>query len=87
MNTCGFSREYLQLGEKFFAARRIEQALACYLRARQLGADPNEGTLNRWMCFMLLGKFEEAWRETDRTEADHAALDLAEIALAQALAQ
>src|SRR6266542_127058 len=63
------AQKHFEAAERLFAARQIRRALAHYVRAAELGADPNQGTLNRWTCFMLLGRFEDAWRETDRTEA------------------
>lgn len=34
-----------------------------------MGAAPVSVTYERWMCFMLRGEFERAWRETDCAEA------------------
>jgi hypothetical protein len=34
--------------------------------AEQRGANPDECSGKRWECYMLLGRFEEAWIESDR---------------------
>ena len=36
----------------------------------RLGADPELAAGERWMSYMLAGRFEEAWRESDRVMAE-----------------
>jgi hypothetical protein len=66
---------FFSSGETHFACRQIKEALCCYERAVELGLDANRGALQRWTCYMLLGRFEEAWQETDRTESLRRRLD------------
>lgn len=63
------AEEYVRLAAEYLEMRRIEESLACSERAIQLGADPLSVSYQRWMCFMLRGDLESAWRETDLTEA------------------
>jgi len=56
-------------GEAYFANSQIENALYYYDRAVGLGMDDGLLVNRRWTCLMLLGEFERAWQETDRTEA------------------
>jgi hypothetical protein len=37
--------------------------------AEQSGCDPNRCAAHRWQCWMLLGDFEQAWRESDSIDA------------------
>src|SRR5256885_6588925 len=39
-----------------------------FREATLLGVHPGENAYERWMCLMMLGRFEDAWQETDRTE-------------------
>jgi hypothetical protein len=55
----------LSAAEALFRDRRIAAAAAAYERAVALGMDPLGLAEPRWMCAMLLGKFEEAWRISD----------------------
>lgn len=54
-----------ELAEKAFRERRITQALCHFSKAESLGYDSDECAANRWYCWMLLGKFERAWRESE----------------------
>jgi hypothetical protein len=63
------------VAETYFAENNIEDALAHHAEAVRLGLDADRGALNRWMCLMMLGRFEEAWKETDRTEEARRARD------------
>jgi hypothetical protein len=51
--------------ETLFRARRIAEAAAAYERAVALGMDAHATAEPRWMCAMLLGAFEQAWRISD----------------------
>lgn len=61
--------EYVDLAAHFLARREIGSSLACSDEALRLGTAPVSVAYERWMCFMLRGEFERAWRETDRAEA------------------
>jgi hypothetical protein len=54
--------------ERDFARHKIREALAYYEKALELGLESDRGAFQRWTCCMLLGRFEQAWKETDRTE-------------------
>ncbi len=51
-------------GEEF-RARRLESALADLVVAERIGYSPDECAAARWECWMLLGRFEQAWEESD----------------------
>ncbi|MFO1056760.1 MAG: hypothetical protein U1E53_07300 [Dongiaceae bacterium] len=57
-------------GDRLLGRRRIRGALAAYRRAVALGLDPGEGVERRWVSAMLLGRFAEAWAESDRVIAE-----------------
>src|SRR5438093_658739 len=60
------SREsWFALAGDHFAQRRIHDAISAYDRAEQAGHDPDECSGGRWMCWMLLGRFDRAWRESE----------------------
>lgn len=58
-------RDALLTARRLFDERQIAEALGCYMAS---GCDPSEDALERWMCHMLLGDFESAWRSTDRLQ-------------------
>jgi hypothetical protein len=58
----------LALAGTAYSQNRFEEALAKYNEAMLLGVDPVEHAYQRWTCLMMLGWFESAWQETDRTE-------------------
>lgn len=49
-----------------FKQRRIHDALKHFCHAENNGHDAEECCAYRWQCWMLLGDFENAWRESDR---------------------
>ncbi|MGI8742582.1 MAG: glycosyltransferase [Bryobacteraceae bacterium] len=57
------------LGEAHYQRREITEALVCFLKAIELGADPTTNAFERWSSWMLLGNFERAWKESDQTGA------------------
>jgi len=61
---CAPSQKF-QLGEWFFSRRRIEAAIRTFDEAQSLGFDPDRCGAYRWQCWMLLGDFENAWRESN----------------------
>jgi hypothetical protein len=52
-------------GEALYRARRIAEAERHFVRAIALGGDPQHTIERRWMCAMLRGDFEKAWRISD----------------------
>jgi hypothetical protein len=52
-----------------FSNRRIPACLELLQRAELRGHSPDECAACRWNCWMLLGRFEEAWRESDAIAA------------------
>lgn len=55
----------LGYAEDLLDARRLIAALAQFNAAQTAGASPDCCAAGRWMAWMLLGNFEEAWRESD----------------------
>jgi hypothetical protein len=56
-----------KLGEACFERRAIPEALHYFQREVEAGADPCTHGFQRWACWMLLGEFERAWQESDRS--------------------
>jgi hypothetical protein len=48
-----------------FSKRRIHECLELLRAAERSGHDPGACAACRWDCWMLLGRFEEAWKESD----------------------
>jgi hypothetical protein len=48
-----------------FSKRRIHDCLELLRAAERSGHDAGECAACRWDCWMLLGRFEEAWKESD----------------------
>jgi hypothetical protein len=48
-----------------FSKRYITECLQFLHRAERAGYPPDECAACRWQCWMLLGRFDEAWRESD----------------------
>lgn len=63
-----FAEAYEVLGDAYLAQRRVQLAAQCYTEALRLGADPMPRLSERWSGWMLMGCFEQAWKETDRIE-------------------
>jgi hypothetical protein len=61
-------REY-HLGITAFSRREVNSALHHFERAEFLGFNAATCGAYRWNCWMLLGEFENAWRESDRINA------------------
>jgi hypothetical protein len=49
--------------------RNIPRALDLLDAAERAGHDPDQCAARRWSCWMLAGRFEEAWRESERIAA------------------
>src|SRR5919199_1088528 len=62
--------------DEFFRARRLREAAAAFDEALRRGIDPIEIARDRWMCAMLLGDFEAAWRISDLVLEDRNARGL-----------
>ena len=54
-----------RMAQDAFSERRIEECLARFQRAEAFGYDPDACAACRWYCWMLLGRFEDAWQESD----------------------
>ena len=54
-------------GKALYEQRRIPEAMACFQKALALGEDDRTHAFERWACWMLLGKYECAWKEADRS--------------------
>lgn len=54
------------LGKAYYERRAIPEALDCFRHDLRHGADPRKHAFERWASWMLLGEFEEAWKESDR---------------------
>ncbi len=55
-----------RLAQDAFANRRIPECLALLNRVEELGYSLDQCDAWRWNCWMLLGRFEEAWRVSGR---------------------
>src|ERR1700742_4692517 len=51
------------------AERRIDDALHLLNVAEASGHAPEDCSGQRWLCFMLLGRFEDAWNESEQIAA------------------
>src|SRR3954463_7748532 len=52
-------------GRQLLESRDAAAALACFNHAQVLGFDPDQCAAQSWVCHMLLGQFESAWRQSD----------------------
>lgn len=68
------ARAIFETAETLFAQNRIRQALRYYRLALRCGFNNGAGVFRRWLCYMKLGQFEGAWRETDVTERQRKAI-------------
>ena len=55
----------LTQAEELLAYRRVDEASGLFDAAEQFGADPDQCAGGRWFCWMLQGKFENAWQQSD----------------------
>lgn len=56
---------HFNLAEQLLVERRIEESLAAFNQAEKEGHDPDLCSAGRWTCLMLIGRFEQAWQESD----------------------
>lgn len=54
-----------QLALEALSHRAVEDAIELLSQAERRGYDADECAARRWICWMLAGKFENAWRESD----------------------
>src|SRR5882724_8938447 len=52
-------------GEMLLAARRVDEAQACFVEAQRRGFDFHALAARLWSCAMLRGDLEAAWRISD----------------------
>ncbi|MGI8988275.1 MAG: tetratricopeptide repeat protein [Bryobacteraceae bacterium] len=60
------SEAHFGMGQIHYLNRRLEQSLASFSRAWELGLDLDRGAQERWMILMMLGRFDRAWQESER---------------------
>ena len=68
-STCISAEELLRTGTALLARRQVRDALRVLGEAEAAGADRGACAGARWQCSMLLGEFEQAWKESDRIRA------------------
>ncbi len=59
----------LEQAEALLVARDLHGSLATYAALEHDCTEPDRLSGGRWMCHMLLGHYEEAWRESDAIRA------------------
>lgn len=59
----------LALARSALAGKQIDKAIDLFSQAERQGADADQCASGRWNCYMLLGDFGSAWRESDSIEA------------------
>jgi hypothetical protein len=52
-------------GQELLGKRQVLEALPYFDEAQRLGYATRECAAARWQCWMLLGEFEKAWKESD----------------------
>jgi hypothetical protein len=63
--------ECLKAAEGLYSARQVRRAIPLFQRALDGGFRPGHCSLRLWECWMLLGKFERAWAQSDRDGFGH----------------
>jgi hypothetical protein len=63
----------LKAAENLLRQRRIPEAVDAYNTAEEQGYPRNQCAAGRWICWMLTGELDSAWRESDAIEARGAA--------------
>ena len=70
-----FGRRYFDLAEERLRSLAMDDAVQLYEMAERAGYDADACAGGRWICQMLAGRFEHAWRESDaivaRGNPDH----------------
>lgn len=59
------AEQYFELAERKLRDRAINDAIAAYHSAEAAGYDADACAGSRWICHMLLGHYDAAWRESD----------------------
>jgi hypothetical protein len=60
------STEQFHQAQCAFLNRRIPECLSLLASAEALGQNPDECDACRWTCWMLLGRFDKAWKTSNR---------------------
>lgn len=60
--------EAFSRAEQALQSRRVREAIDLYSIAEARGFDADACCGARWLCHMMLGNFEAAWRESDRID-------------------
>lgn len=55
----------IERGRGLLAAGRLWEAISAFDAAEKAGESADECSAGRWHCYMLLGRFERAWGESD----------------------
>lgn len=55
----------VERAENELRAMRVREALQLFEAAERAASDPDSCAAGRWQCYMLLGDFERAWRQSD----------------------
>ncbi|KAA6456967.1 glycosyltransferase family 9 protein [Acidobacteria bacterium AB60] len=55
----------LSAAERSLDRRRLEESVDLFFEAEKMGADADRCAAGRWMAWMLLGRFSNAWEESD----------------------
>jgi len=63
--TSGRASRVFADGVSLLLNRNVRPALQCFYSAQHLGYDIRECAAARWTCWMLLGRFECAWKESE----------------------
>lgn len=57
--------EVFAQAQELLLRREVTEAIECFDSAQRFGHDVRECAASRWVCWMLLGRFENAWLESD----------------------
>src|SRR3954452_13492591 len=63
------TKGFAKYAKAHFERREIREALHHFEKALACGEDPRTHSGERWACCMLLGDFERAWLESDRSKS------------------
>ncbi|MGH7905875.1 MAG: ADP-heptose--LPS heptosyltransferase [Candidatus Binataceae bacterium] len=63
------AQRLFRLAVEYLKARRIEKAINAFDAAEKAGYARVECAGSRWTCWMLIGRFEQAWGESDSIAA------------------
>jgi hypothetical protein len=63
------SNNFFAKAERELQSMRLREALDLFEKAELHGHDADLCSAKRWICYMLQGEFESAWKESDRIAA------------------